>query len=53
MGFIYRLMDAAKEKIAFNYGDVKRKYITHFGEKNRCKMNSETSSTFTYNSLLS
>ncbi|CAL2235809.1 unnamed protein product [Prunus armeniaca] len=26
MGFIYELMDVAKEKIAFNYGKVERKY---------------------------
>ena len=26
MGYIYELMDSAKEKIAFNYRGVERKY---------------------------
>ena len=26
MGYIYELMNSAKEKIAFNYGGMKRKY---------------------------
>ena len=51
MGYIYELMDLAKEKIAFDYGDMERKYNPIF-EKNRCKIDSTTSSTIKCNKLL-
>ena len=44
LGYIYELMNLVKEMIAFNCVDM---------EKNRCKMDSATSSTFICSKLLS
>ena len=52
MGYIYELMDSSKKKIVFNWEGIKRKYGPNL-EKNTCKMDSATSSTFTCNKLLS
>ncbi|KAL6560117.1 hypothetical protein OROHE_006355 [Orobanche hederae] len=46
MGYIYELMDRAKETIKFNCGGLEKKYMPIL-EENRCEMDSTTLSSFT------